>query len=373
MSTTVWRVLWDRLRSCFGCAPSLIRVVRPGVRQHHPSPLYLNVWRGMNHDRMLRYPRSVSERVPHETSVDRWPSSFEVSRVDADGSRLHEQAPGPYSLFVGDLAFDATSKDLEELFKECVASVIEGYIITDRTTGRSRGYGFVRIRDLVDAQVAVQSMNGHLFHGRRIRVSAAGPKRPSSKSSVPGASADSTAAPPLEAPSSVSGLSSVETHRVEYLAGVPVVLAGCDVLKASLTVRAKDAPLSALCSWLEQFGTILRVERLPSDDKIEIQFSSSAACSKVLSMNRSDPLRGSIQARSVSSPALELRGSMDLEEMGHAPSLFSRDLPGIHVGQAAWVSSSSVSTDTLYSSRPVLLSQRGLIPSVLPIEEETLL
>ncbi len=75
-------------------------------------------------------------------------------------------------LFVGNLSFDVTSKDLEELFAQ--AGVCESVaVITDRTTGQSRGFGFVEMGSNADAQKAIQQFDGQEFKGRALKVNEA--------------------------------------------------------------------------------------------------------------------------------------------------------------------------------------------------------
>jgi len=75
-------------------------------------------------------------------------------------------------LYVGNLAFDVTSKDLEELFAE--AGVCESVaIVSDRDTGRSRGFGFVEMGSNADAQKAIQQLNGRDLQGRALKVNEA--------------------------------------------------------------------------------------------------------------------------------------------------------------------------------------------------------
>jgi RNA recognition motif-containing protein len=75
-------------------------------------------------------------------------------------------------LYVGNLGFDVTDKELEELFAQ--AGVCEGVtIITDRSTGQSRGFGFVEMASNADAQKAVEQFDGHEFKGRTLKVNEA--------------------------------------------------------------------------------------------------------------------------------------------------------------------------------------------------------
>jgi RNA recognition motif-containing protein len=75
-------------------------------------------------------------------------------------------------LYVGNLSFDVTSEALGELFKQ-VGTCESARVITDRATGRSRGFGFVEMGSDADAQRAVQELDGKEFQGRTIRVNEA--------------------------------------------------------------------------------------------------------------------------------------------------------------------------------------------------------
>ena len=75
-------------------------------------------------------------------------------------------------LYVGNLSFDVTDKDLEELFVQ--AGVCESVaVITDRATGQSRGFGFVEMGSNADAQKALQQFDGYELKGRALKVNEA--------------------------------------------------------------------------------------------------------------------------------------------------------------------------------------------------------
>ena len=74
-------------------------------------------------------------------------------------------------IFVGNLSFDTTSADLEALFAG-VGSCESATVVTDRATGRSRGFGFVEMSS-ADAQKAISTLNGRELHGRTLNVSEA--------------------------------------------------------------------------------------------------------------------------------------------------------------------------------------------------------
>ena len=78
-------------------------------------------------------------------------------------------------LFVGNLSFDTTSTDLETLFSQ-IGTCESAAVITDRATGRSRGFGFVEMPDKAQALAAIQTLNLQEVRGRAITVNEARPK-----------------------------------------------------------------------------------------------------------------------------------------------------------------------------------------------------
>ncbi len=80
------------------------------------------------------------------------------------------------TLYVGNLPYQTTESDLKELFEE-YGEVNSAKIITDRETGRSRGFGFVEI-DEGNAQKAIDSLNGTNFGGRNLKVNEARERKP---------------------------------------------------------------------------------------------------------------------------------------------------------------------------------------------------
>lgn len=78
-------------------------------------------------------------------------------------------------LYVGNLSFSATDQELEDLFSQA-GQVSSASIITDRETGRSRGFGFVEMETQEAAEAAISQLNGYELAGRAIVVSEARPK-----------------------------------------------------------------------------------------------------------------------------------------------------------------------------------------------------
>ena len=79
------------------------------------------------------------------------------------------------NVYVGNLSFDVTSEQLEEMFAE-FGEVVSGNVITDRDTGRSRGFGFVEMADGAAAAKAIEALNGKDMGGRALTVNEARPR-----------------------------------------------------------------------------------------------------------------------------------------------------------------------------------------------------
>lgn len=75
-------------------------------------------------------------------------------------------------IFVGNLSFTTTEEELSQLF-EPYGEVERAQIITDRETGRSRGFGFVEMPDTTQAQAAIDGLQGTSLGGRQLTVNEA--------------------------------------------------------------------------------------------------------------------------------------------------------------------------------------------------------
>ncbi|CAI9088424.1 OLC1v1022741C1 [Oldenlandia corymbosa var. corymbosa] len=84
-----------------------------------------------------------------------------------------------FTIFVGDLAADVTDYLLQETFKARYTTVKGAKVVTDRTTGRSKGYGFVRFGDESEQTRAMSEMNGVLCSTRPMRIGPAANKKAS--------------------------------------------------------------------------------------------------------------------------------------------------------------------------------------------------
>lgn len=79
------------------------------------------------------------------------------------------------NLFIGSLAY-ATTDDSLKAFFETVGEVTSARVVTDRDTGRSKGFGFVEFADEASNQKAIDELNGKELDGRAINVNLARPK-----------------------------------------------------------------------------------------------------------------------------------------------------------------------------------------------------
>jgi len=80
------------------------------------------------------------------------------------------------NIYVGNLTFSTNNNDLEALFAE-FGDVTSAHVITDRETGRSRGFGFVEMESDSDAEKAISELDGKEVNGRTLKVNVAKPRR----------------------------------------------------------------------------------------------------------------------------------------------------------------------------------------------------
>jgi cold-inducible RNA-binding protein len=79
-------------------------------------------------------------------------------------------------LYVGNLSYDTTDRELEQMFS-AHGKVQSVQLIIDRTTGRSKGFGFVEMESDQDAKAAIAAVNGKEVGGRRLTVNEARPQQ----------------------------------------------------------------------------------------------------------------------------------------------------------------------------------------------------
>ena len=82
-------------------------------------------------------------------------------------------------LYVGNLSYDVSSSDLEAMLATH-GTVLSAEVISDRATGRSKGFGFVEMESDDHAQAAIDALNGQETGGRTLTVNEARPREPRS-------------------------------------------------------------------------------------------------------------------------------------------------------------------------------------------------
>lgn len=112
--------------------------------------------------------------------VGELPSANSVSRFSARFNRLvtlmdTQQSVQGNKLYVGGIPYRSTEDDLKKAFGEA-GTVVSASIISDRMTGRSRGFGFVEMASPAEAQAAIDRLDGKDFDGRTLSVSFARPQ-----------------------------------------------------------------------------------------------------------------------------------------------------------------------------------------------------
>jgi cold-inducible RNA-binding protein len=92
-----------------------------------------------------------------------------------DSPKQHQHNHMATKLYVGNLSFDTTENDIQDLFAEA-GTVREAVLIQDKLTGKSRGFAFVTMSTDEEAQTATQRLNGKTLHGRNLTVNEARPR-----------------------------------------------------------------------------------------------------------------------------------------------------------------------------------------------------
>ena len=78
-------------------------------------------------------------------------------------------------LYVGNLSYDVTKTDLEDVFAQH-GPVAEVHVVTDKITGKARGFAFVTMQTKENAEAAIQALNGSDWNGRAMTVNEARPR-----------------------------------------------------------------------------------------------------------------------------------------------------------------------------------------------------
>ncbi|MCB0327393.1 MAG: RNA-binding protein [Bdellovibrionales bacterium] len=81
-------------------------------------------------------------------------------------------------MYIGNCPFHATEQSLKEFIASCGVDVTDVKVITDRETGRSRGFAFAEIDESADINAAIDAVNGKELEGRALKVSEAREQQP---------------------------------------------------------------------------------------------------------------------------------------------------------------------------------------------------
>ena len=123
---------------------------------------------------------SAAEKVLQTYSGTQMPQTEQVFRLNWASFGLGDkkgEAGADHSIFVGDLAPDVTDYILQETFRVRYPSVRGAKVVFDVSTGRSKGYGFVRFGDESERSRAMTEMNGVYCSSRPMRINIATPKK----------------------------------------------------------------------------------------------------------------------------------------------------------------------------------------------------
>ncbi|KAJ6966738.1 hypothetical protein NC652_004329 [Populus alba x Populus x berolinensis] len=124
---------------------------------------------------------AAAERILQTYNGTPMPNSEQTFRLNwatlGAGERRQDDGPD-YTVFIGDLAADVNDYLLQETFRNVYSSVKGAKVVTDRVTGRSKGYGFVRFADENEQMRAMVEMNGQYCSTRPMRIGPAATKKP---------------------------------------------------------------------------------------------------------------------------------------------------------------------------------------------------
>ncbi|KAK1281238.1 Polyadenylate-binding protein RBP45 [Acorus gramineus] len=124
--------------------------------------------------------RAAAERILQTYNGTMMPNTEQPFRLNWASFGVGEKRPDDgtdYPIFVGDLASDVTDYMLQETFRSRFPSVRGAKVVTDRITGRSKGYGFVRFGDANEQTRAITEMNGVFCSTRPMRIGPATTKK----------------------------------------------------------------------------------------------------------------------------------------------------------------------------------------------------
>lgn len=128
------------------------------------------------------YTRAAAEKVLHSFAGHIMPNTDQPFRLNWASFSMGERrsdVSSDYSIFVGDLASDVNDATLQETFSSKYSSVKGAKVVIDATTGRSKGYGFVRFGNDEEKTRAMSEMNGVYCSSRPMRIGPATPRKSS--------------------------------------------------------------------------------------------------------------------------------------------------------------------------------------------------
>ncbi len=114
-----------------------------------------------------------------DQSQDQVMTDAPQSSAPQNGQGDQQAGSNPRKLFVGNLSWNITSEDLQQLFSE-FGTVEEAFVLTDKFSGRSKGFGFVTMSTAEEAQAAIAGLHQREVDGRQIAVNIAQPPKPKS-------------------------------------------------------------------------------------------------------------------------------------------------------------------------------------------------
>lgn len=165
---------WQKLLKAVGLYKEPVRPPRPERRADAAQPAARSGEPRRSNTRNARTGEESGEReerAPREPRVKK-------DRPDRGDRNANRQRGGDRDsvesarVYIGNLSYDVTESDLEELFKG-VGAVRRIEIVYNRSTHRSKGYGFVQMLDIEEAKRAVEVLHDQFFMGRQLTVSGA--------------------------------------------------------------------------------------------------------------------------------------------------------------------------------------------------------
>jgi RNA recognition motif-containing protein len=143
---------------------------RQGGRQRSVK---LTLWQKILKALGLYRPKSSGKRSFRDKNSQGSRSNFSGGERRAQPEKVEVNSP---RLYVGNLSYDSTNEDLEELFSEA-GTVHSVDIIFNRHSGRSKGYGFVEMSEIDEAKQVMETFQDKLFMGRKLVINGAKAKQ----------------------------------------------------------------------------------------------------------------------------------------------------------------------------------------------------